>query len=158
MVKFINTCIIFFFYTCASAQYYDVGHNTNYFNIAHLDSSKYRIIKTVFNVDPLKETKRIFNTAGELMEELVFVNRKLVSGVEYYFHPDFPFLQVPRDFQVEEVIHRTLDYENINMSSSLVKYQVKDTLLQIVNVRVYNNKIQDFYILDSPQGSKLYFK
>ena len=158
MVKFFNIIILFFFYTFASAQYYDVGYNTNYFDISNLDSSKYRIIKTVFDVDPRKETKRIFNDNGKLMEELVFVNSALVSGIEYFTHPYFPFLQVPRSFKVEEVTHRVLDYENINASSSLVKYMIKDTLSEIINVRIYNNQIQDFYILGTSQGYNLYFK
>ena len=113
MVRVINIIIIFFFYTCAHAQYYDVGHNTNYFNISNLDSSKYRIIKTVFNVDPSKETKRVFNANGKLMEELVFVNSVLVSGIEYFTHPYFSFLPIPRHFKIEEVKHKFSDYENI---------------------------------------------
>ena len=158
MVRVINIIIIFFFYTCAHAQYYDVGHNTNYFNISNLDSSKYRIIKTVFNVDPSKETKRVFNANGELMEELVFVNSILVSGIEYFTHPYFSFLPIPRNFKIEEVKHKFSDYENINTSSSLVKYMIRDTLSESINVRIYNNQIQDFYILDGPQGYNLYFK
>mgnify|MGYP001169133681 CR=1 FL=1 len=158
MVRVINIIIIFFFYTCAHAQYYDVGYNTNYFNISNLDSSKYRIIKTVFNVDPSKETKRVFNANGELMEELVFVNSVLVSGIEYFTHPYFSFLSIPRHFKIEEVKHKFSDYENINTSSSLVKYMIRDTLSESINVRMYNNQIQDFYILDGPQGYNLYFK
>ena len=154
----VNIIIIFFFYTCAHAQYYDVGHNTNYFNISNLDSSKYRIIKTVFNVDPSKETKRVFNANGELMEELDFVNSILVSGIEYFTHPYFSFLPIPRHFKIEEVKHKFSDYENINTSSSLVKYMIRDTLSESINVRIYNNQIQDFYILDGPQGYNLYFK
>ena len=154
----VNIIIIFFFYTCAHAQYYDVGHNTNYFNISNLDSSKYRIIKTVFNVDPSKETKRVFNANGELMEELDFVNSILVSGIEYFTHPYFSFLPIPRNFKIEEVKHKFSDYENINTSSSLVKYMIRDTLSESINVRIYNNQIQDFYILDGPQGYNLYFK
>ena len=158
MIKFINIWILLLFCTYSYGQYYDVGHNTHYFNIANLDSSKYRIIKTVFDADPLKETKRIFNYDGELMEELVYLNSTLISGIEYFIHPNFPFLQVPRIFKVEEVIHKSLDYENTNISSSLVKYDVRDTAPKIMTVRVYNNNIQDFYILNGDKGYSIYFK
>ena len=58
--KFINVTIFFFlFSTCAFSQYYDIGHSPDYFGIYNLDSSKYKIIKTVLDLEPKKELKRV---------------------------------------------------------------------------------------------------
>jgi hypothetical protein len=121
-----------------------------------LDSSKYRIIKTVLDLEPKKELKRVFNNEGELMEELVFIDGELVSGIEYFINSDFPFLQVPRSFKIEQLIHVFTDYKNTYTSSSLVKYE-RDTQSDWITVRLYNNQIQDFYILNTTTP-KLYFK
>lgn len=157
MYNLINVIIFFLCSTAVYSQHYDIGHNTNYFGIHNIDSSKYRVIKTVFNVDPEKEIKRIFNNDGALMEELVFVDGKLSSGIEYFIHPHFPFLEIPRSFQIEDVTHRFSNYKNMNTTSSLVKYQMQYEG-DVITVRVYNNQIQDFYIIDTDQGYKLYFK
>ena len=155
--KFINITIFFFFFsTYAFPQYYDIGYSPDYFGIYNLDSSKYRIIKTVLDLEPKKELKRVFNNDGKLMEELVFIDGKLVSGIEYFINPDFPFLQVPRSFKIEQIAHVFKDYKNINTTSSLVQYE-RENYQDLVTVRLYNNQIQDFYILNTT-APKLYFK
>jgi len=155
--KFINVTIFFFlFSTYAFSQYYDIGYSPDYFGIYNLDSSKYRIIKTVLDLEPTKELKRVFNNDGELMEELVFVDGDLVSGIEYFINSDFPFLQVPRSFKIEQITHVFKDYKNTHTSSSLVKYE-RDNQSDWITVRLYNNQIQDFYILNT-MTPKLYFK
>ena len=159
--KPINLAPVFFFLsTCAFSQYYDTGYNTNYFGIYNLNASKYRIIKTALNLNPHKKIKRVFNDNGELIEELIFINEKLVSGIEYFVNSKFPFLKVPRSFKVEKVIinHNMSKYYCTQITSSLTKYLPESQEISLKR-RIYNQEGQDFYIIDITAGfSKLYFK
>ena len=163
--KFINVTLLFFFFsTCAFSQHYDIGYNTNYFSICNLNASKYRIINTALNLNPHKTIKRVFNDNGELMEELIFINGKLVSGIEYFINSKFPFLKVPRSFKVEDLTinHNMSKYYYKQITSSLVKYLPESKEIALTQ-RIYNQDGKDFYIMDITDGfgktvSKLYFK
>jgi len=109
-------------------------------------------------VEPKKKIKKVFSENGELLEELVFLNGILVGGIEYFVHSEFPFLDIPRRFHVEDITHNLATYKNMDITSSTVRYapEFQNTILK---VRVYNNDLQSFYILNTaPQVIKLFFK
>ncbi|MBF25876.1 MAG: hypothetical protein CMP49_05105 [Flavobacteriales bacterium] len=156
-----NLFLIFFLISSnLFSQYFDIGYDQNFFNISDLNASKYRIIKTVVDFHPEKDVKRVFNNKGELIEELVYINGNLSSGIEYFKDLDFPFLQVPRDFVVQdiEVNHNMAQYFYKKVNSSLTKY-IPEAQIALFKLRVYNYDNQEFYILNIGNGRrKLFFK
>ena len=139
------------------SQHYDFGYSTEYKTIisGELDSTNLKIIEFVLSDN--KKIKRIFNQKDKLLEELVFINDSLVSGVEYFRHPTFSFLDNPRTFQIQEVEKELANYQNIKFTASLIKYLPK-LKKGIFKVRVYHsNNNTSFYILETSQGSKIYF-
>ena len=93
-----------------------------------------------------------------VLEELVFVNGVLVGGIEYFVHSEFPFLDTPRRFRIEAVTHRLATYKNMAITSSTARY-APDFQNTTLKVRVYNNDMQSFYILNTTlHGRKLFFK
>ena len=164
MFKFLsctNLLLIFsLFSTHLFSQYFDIGHDQNFFKISDLNTSKYRVIKTVVDFNSEHDVKRVFNNQGELIEELVYVNGNLSSGIEYFQDSDFPFLQIPRDFVIQdvEINHNMSQYFYQKVNSSLTKYTPESQFL-VVPLRVYMHDEQEFYILSIGNGKrKLFFK
>ena len=154
----LNTLLVIIFLSnLAIAQHYDIGYNTDYQNIQEspLDTTKFKEI--IYTLSSNKKLKKIFNKEGHLVEELVFINGKLSVGIEYYIHTKYPFLDVPRSFKIENIERIISNYENIKLTSSLIKYMPK-LKKAIFQVRVYQHKDSEFYILKSNKGEELYFK
>ncbi len=161
MIKFKKLIKIVLLFICCSqvgfSQYYDVGYSTNYLGIYEFKSSEKNFKEKILKIDPIKTIKRVFDADGILVEELIFINGELVSGVEYFINPSFPFLKVPRDFKMEHIRHKISRYSKIKFTSSLTSYIPKDEE-HLFRVRVYNNKGQDFFILNKFETPKLYYK
>ena len=81
-------------------------------------------------------------------EELVFINGKLSAGIEYYTHTKYPFLEIPRSFEIQNIERIISNYENIKFTSSLIKYMPK-LKKATFKLRVYKHKDSEFYILKS---------
>ena len=140
------------------SQHYDIGYNTDYLNIYSPNSFDLTYRSTIFTLEPKKKIKKVFSETGELLEELVFLNGVLVGGIEYFIHSKFPFLDAPRRFHVEDIVHNLATYKNMAITSSTVRY-VPDFQNTTLKVRVYNNGLQSFYIVNTDlQGRKLFFK
>ena len=157
------------------SQHYDIGYNTEYQKImvpymeSQVDNTKFKIIDFIIN--DKKKIKKIFNKCAgctdeftcnfpnhKILEELVFIDNVLVSGIEYFIHPKFPFLSIPRHFQIQEIEREVANYQNIKFTASLIKYLPK-MQKGIFKVRVYQETDQkSFYILETAQGSKIYFQ
>ncbi|MBL31417.1 MAG: hypothetical protein CMP62_01640 [Flavobacteriales bacterium] len=156
----ISILILFsvFLQTIGLSQHYDIGYNTDYLNIYSPNSFDPDYRRTIFTLEPKKKIKKVFSETGALLEELVFVNGVLVGGIEYFIHSEFPFLDTPRRFRIEAVTHSLATYKNMAITSSTVRY-VPDFQNTTLKVRVYNNDMQSFYILNTtPHGRKLFFK
>ena len=139
------------------AQHYDIGYNTDYKTIQEspLDTTKFK--ETIYTISSNKKLKKIFNRDGKLIEELVFINGKLSAGIEYYTHTKYPFLEIPRSFEIQNIERIISNYENIKFTSSLIKYMPK-LKKATFKLRVYKHKDSEFYILKSSKGEELYFK
>ena len=92
-----------------------------------------------------------------MIEELVFVDNILVSGIEYFTNPKFPFLKTPRSFIVKTIEQEVANYHNMQFTASLVKY-LPELKRAVFNVRLYTSKNNNFYILNLGHGSKIYYQ
>ena len=158
----IRTFIIYsvFLLSCqfTLSQHYDIGYNTEYNTIReiNLDSTNYKTIE--FSIDNNKKIKKLFTHDQNIIEELVFIDDVLVSGIEYFINPQFPFLKTPRSFQIQEVEREIANYQNIKFTASLIKYLPK-MKKGIFKLRVYTDTDStNFYILETNQGEKIYFQ
>ena len=68
----------------------------------------------------------------------MFIDDVLVSGIEYFINPQFPFLKIPRSFQIQEVELEIANYQNIKFTASLIKYLPK-MKKAIFKLRVYTD-------------------
>ena len=158
MFKFKYKIFYFILFSCqlSFSQYYDVGYNTDYFSIQNLNFSDTTSSFQEFRLSLDKNVKKVFNKEYQLLEDLVFINQILVSGVEYFVNLEFPFLDIPRNFEIKEVEHDILNYENVQFSESLVKYLPKFNKA-VFRVRLYVHNEKHFYILNTGLGNKMYF-
>jgi len=138
-------------------QYYDIGYNTNYTLIQNLNFSDTKSNIVEFQLNSNKVIKKVFNQNQELVEELVFIDQILISGVEYFINKEFPFLDTPRNFIIKELEHVVSDYKNIKFSPSLIKY-LPNFQKGVFRVRLYTLNDQTFYILNTGFGNKIYFQ
>ncbi|MAQ31787.1 MAG: hypothetical protein CMD26_03530 [Flavobacteriales bacterium] len=154
----IVTCSIVLLFQIVFSQHYDIGYNTHYKQIVEiqLDDKNFKAVD--FIIDDNKKVTKIFNLQNTIIEELVFVDDILVSGVEYFTNPKFPFLKTPRSFIMQTIEQEVANYYNIQFTSSLIKYLPK-LKKAVFNVRLYNStKNNNFYILNTGHGSKIYYK
>ena len=81
-----------------------------------------------------------------------------MGGIEYFIHAKFPFLDVPRSFEIQEIRHVLSNYKNINITSSILSYSAEKEEL-VLSSRVYHNsKGKEFYILKVSGTDKIFFK
>ena len=168
MVKIFFISVILFV-GCVFSQNYDYAEKMEYFKTTNLGEDKLTLIDSTathpyenikkeitYNIDANKEIKKIFNTQGQLVEDLVFINSKLSSGIEYFINPSFPFLKSPRSFYMKTIDHKEVNYENIKSNTGLIEY-LPQSKIAVIRVRMYINNTQEFYILNTAQGRKIYY-
>tara|TARA_B000000565_G_C23534990_1_gene281290 strand:- start:35 stop:508 length:474 start_codon:yes stop_codon:yes gene_type:complete len=153
----IVTCSTVLLFQIVFSQHYDIGYNTDYKQIVEiqLDNKNFKAVD--FIIDDNKKVTKIFNLQNTMIEELVFVDNILVSGIEYFTNPKFPFLKTPRSFIMKTIEQEVANYHNIQFTASLVKYLPK-LKKAVFNVRLYTSKNNNFYILNIGHGSKIYYQ
>tara|TARA_Y100001968_G_C19384718_1_gene732257 strand:- start:1154 stop:1636 length:483 start_codon:yes stop_codon:yes gene_type:complete len=149
--------IFFLLLNFAFSQHYDIGYNTDYQYIKEIESNNITKKEILYIINDNKKIKKIFDEKDVLLEELVFVDNQLVSGIEYFTHFKFPFLKKPRSFKIEYIERTVSNYENIKFSSSLVKYMPK-LKTATFKTRVYQHNTSEFYLLHINRKYELYFK
>ena len=143
--------VVFFSVGFVCAQHYDYGQQVQYFKTPNLvldtiifrDSTHSQYSNSVtkeiiYSVNANKTIKKTFNHHGNLIEELVFLNKELVSGIEYFINPTFPFLKSPRSFVMRTIEHNEVSYENIKSNIGLIEY-VPQSKIAILRLRIYTN-------------------
>ena len=161
--------LAFFLVGFVFAQHYDYGQGMEYFTPPNLeidtiifrDSTELQYSNTVtkeiiYSVNTNKTIKKTFNRHGNLIEELVFLNKELIAGIEYFSNPIFPFLKSPRSFVIRTIEHNELNYENIKSNAGLIEY-LPQSKKAIFRLRIYTNNKQEFYILNTNRGDKIYY-
>ena len=160
MFKIIRLHIIIVFILCPIflfSQHYDIGYPENYTAIHEFIDDSTQIKKITYTINDRKKIKKIFNSDGRIIEELVFIDDELSSGIEYFTYLQFQFLEKPRTFEMQNIERNVINYENIKMSSSLIQYMPKSKKA-IFRVRVYKNNKSEFYILKLNGSEALYYK
>ena len=157
IIKFRLIATFFLLLNFVFAQHYDFGYNTNYQHIEEVKVDNNTFKEVAYTISANKKIKKIFNAHDILLEELVFIDDQLCSGIEYFIHAKFPFLKSPRSFKIETIERDLSNYENVKFSSSLVKYMPK-LKKATFKVRVYKHNKSEFYLLDTNTRQELYFK
>ena len=157
IIKFRLIVTFFLLLNFVIAQHYDIGHNTNYQHINEVAVNNTTFKEVVYVISTNKKIKKIFNGNNTLLEELVFVDDQLVSGIEYFVDAKFPFLQIPRSFKIENIERVVSNYKNVKFSSSLIKY-IPKLKKATFKVRVYKHNESEFYLLNTNTSQELYFK
>ena len=139
------------------SQHYDIGYPEQYVDIQEFNDDSTQITEITYTIDSKKKVKKIFNSDGKIIEELVFIDDKLSSGIEHFTYLKFQFLETPRTFEMQNIERNVINYENIKLSSSLIQYMPKSKKA-IFRVRVYKNNNSDFYILKLNDSEELYYK
>ena len=139
------------------SQHYDIGYPEQYIDIQILKEDSTHVKEIIYTISDQKKVKKVFNSEGSIIEELVFIDDTLTSGIEYFSHHKFPFLETPRIFEMKNIERNEINYQNIKLTSSLIQY-MPNSKKAIFRVRVYQNNKSKFYILKLNHSEKLYYK
>ena len=104
------------------SQHYDIGYPENYTAIHEFIDDSTQIKEIIYTINDHKKVKKVFNSDGRIIEDLVFIDDKLTSGTEYFTYLKFQFLETPRTFEMQNIERSVINYENIKLSSSLIQY------------------------------------
>ena len=112
-------------------------------------------LRILFTLSHGKTIQKVFNSDSELIEELVFMEGELMAGIEYFSHPNFPFLETPRSFSVQNIAQLDFNHDLIkkkyilNIQNQAPPLQMSEDFRQV--------KYETFYTRVYTQDGNMFF-